>query len=278
MGDLTVDLDEARTALSAVAHRVALLLADDFDSSRTIPGLEWTVGDAVAHVATETKSFARLASGEITPEDMWNSYAPGTEGRPPSERMTLLNANEIASFDRSEVAGGGELIEAAVNDFLDTTRGWSSGGKFRGIEGDLEVATATCIVMSELLIHGGDLARGIGKPWEISADEARLVLTASTSLLPDFFDATEAGDMRATIDMRVRGGPRFAIWVHDGRLEVASRPIERVDCHISADPVAFLLVSYGRRSDVRSVLRGQLVAWGRRPWLAARLPRLLKNP
>jgi uncharacterized protein (TIGR03083 family) len=278
MGDLVVDLENARLSLASVAHRIAVLLAGEFDSARTIPGLEWTVGDAVAHVASETRSFARLASGEITPEEMWQTFAPGTEGRPSSERMAVLNAAEIAAFDRSLVSQGGQLAEAAVRDFLTTTEDWPSDRMFRGIEGDLALPTATCVVLFELLMHGSDLARGLGTPWEVSADEARLVLTGLSSLLPGQFDADAGRGTRATIYMRIRGGPQFAIWVHDGRLEVNSRPTEPVDCHISADPVAFLLVSAGRRSQLSGVLRGQLVAWGRRPWLAMQLPRLLQTP
>ncbi len=192
--------------------------------------------------------------------------------------MAVLNATEIAAFERSAVSRGGELAEAAVRDFLTTTKDWPSDRMFRGIEGDLPLPTATSVVLFELLIHGSDLARGIGKPWEISADEARLVLTGISSLLPGQFDADAAQDTRATIDMRIRGGPQFAIWVHDGCLEVSSQPTERVDCHISADPVTFLLVSVGRRSQFSGVLRGQLAAWGRRPWLAMQLPRLLQTP
>jgi len=278
MGGLAVDLEEARAALAAVARRITALLADDFDSSRRVPGLDWTVGDAVAHVASETRSFARLASGEITPEDMWNRYAPGTEARPSNERMAVLNANEIAGFDRGQVSRGGELVGAAIHDFLKATADWPSDRMFRGIEGDLELPTATCVVLGEMVIHGGDLAGGLGKPWVIRPDEARLVLAGLTALLPGMLDTTAVGNTRATIDLRVRGGPRFSIWVHDGRLDVVAEPVEKADCHISADPVAFLLVSAGRRSQLGGILRGQLVAWGRRPWLAMQLSRLLLAP
>lgn len=278
MGDLVVDLEHARAALASVAHRIATLLADEFDSSRRIPGMEWTVADAVAHVASETRSFARLASGDTTPEEMWAKFAPRTEGLSSSERMAALNSAEIASFDRSHISRGGELTEAAVGDFLATTKDWPSSRLFRGIEGDLTLPTATCVVLFEMLIHGGDLARGLGKPWMIPADDARLVLTGITALLPDQLDAAVAGDTRATVYMRIRGGPHFVVWIHDGVLEVGTEPTERIDCHISANPVAFLLVSAGRRSQMSGVLSGQLVAWGRRPWLAMRLPHLLQAP
>lgn len=234
--------------------------------------MEWTVGDAAAHVASETRSFARLASGEVTPEDMWERFAPGTEGMASGQRMSVLNSNEIAAFDRSLLSTAGELVEEAVGDFLATTNDRTPDRLFRGIEGDIALPTVTCVVMFELLIHGDDLARGLGKRWIISPEEARLVLTGISSLMPGQFDADAAGDMRATVFLRLRGGPAFALWVHDGRLDVVPDPVERVDCHVSADPVTFLLVSTGRRSQVGAVLRGKLMAWGRRPWLAARMP------
>ena len=278
MGDLAVDLDDARRALSAVAQRIAALLADDFDPSRKIPGLAWTVGDAVAHVASETRSFARLASGDLTPEAMWESYAPNSEGLPTSERMARLNAAEIAAFDRSQLDRGGELVTTGIGDFLSVTAGLPPDAVFRGVEGDLDIATATSVVLTEMLIHGDDLARGLDQPWVIPPDDARLVLTGLAALLPDMLDGEAAGDTRATLDLDIRGGPRYAIWIHDRSLDVVAEPVERVDCHIRADPVAFLLVSSGRRRQWPAVLRGQLVAWGRRPLLAARLSRLLQAP
>ena len=51
-----------------------------------------------------------------------------------------------------------------------------------------------------------------------------------------------------------------------------------VDCHVSADPVALLLVAYGRRSQWVPILTGRLVAGGRKPWLGVRLVRYLVAP
>lgn len=55
-------------------------------------------------------------------------------------------------------------------------------------------------------------------------------------------------------------------------------PRERVDCEIWADPVAFLLVGYGRLATWRAILSGGVLSWGRRPWTAARLPELFCRP
>ena len=64
----------------------------------------------------------------------------------------------------------------------------------------------------------------------------------------------------------------------DGTLHVSTDYAESVDCHLSADPTAFLLVMYGRQGPLRPALTGKVVAWGRKPWLAFRIPSLLQRP
>ena len=87
MAALVVDREHTRVALATVAHRIADLLADGFDPSAEVPGLAWTVGDLVAHIAAESRSFAMLATGEHTPQDMWDRFAPGTGHLPHPQRM-----------------------------------------------------------------------------------------------------------------------------------------------------------------------------------------------
>jgi hypothetical protein len=66
--------------------------------------------------------------------------------------------------------------------------------------------------------------------------------------------------------------------VIDGEAVVETIPSRRVDCYISADPVAFFLVATGLESHWRLIARGKLMTWGRRPWLAVRLPTLFVVP
>jgi len=47
---------------------------------------------------------------------------------------------------------------------------------------------------------------------------------------------------------------------------------------ISGDPVTFLLVGYGRMPLGRALLRGGVLAWGRRPWLGLRFNDHFANP
>jgi putative sterol carrier protein len=65
--------------------------------------------------------------------------------------------------------------------------------------------------------------------------------------------------------------------VDDGTA-VVSAAGEKADCVITADPVAFLLLGYGRISQLSPVLRGQLRPGGRKPWLAMKFGTLLSSP
>jgi hypothetical protein len=64
----------------------------------------------------------------------------------------------------------------------------------------------------------------------------------------------------------------------DGALDVSEERQGRVDCHLSADPWSFMLVSYGRVGQWNAALRGKVVTWGRRPWLGVKLGRLSATP
>jgi hypothetical protein len=67
--------------------------------------------------------------------------------------------------------------------------------------------------------------------------------------------------------------------IADGRLTVESQVDgQPADCHISADPWAFIQVLYSRTGPIRPALTGRILAWGRRPWLAFALPSLFRNP
>ncbi|MGH3848136.1 MAG: hypothetical protein ACRDRT_00220, partial [Pseudonocardiaceae bacterium] len=104
------------------------------------------------------------------------------------------------------------------------------------------------------------------------------VLAGATWTLPSMLDLTAAGGRRATYDLRVRGGLRAFVRVADGVLTVEPGRGLDADCHISADPVAFLLVGYGRRGQWGPIATGKLLAWGRKPWLGPRFAALVRNP
>jgi hypothetical protein len=137
----------------------------------------------------------------------------------------------------------------------------------------------TALALSELTMHGRDIATGTGRPWPISAEHAKLILGTVCPEMAPLVVRPEAGrGAPVTYEVRLRGnGPRFVIRVADGTAEVRAVG-GRVDCVISADPVTYLLVVYGRMPLGRALLRGGILAKGRRPWLGLRFKDMFFNP
>jgi hypothetical protein len=84
--------------------------------------------------------------------------------------------------------------------------------------------------------------------------------------------------LRATYDLRIRGGDSFHFLFDNGQLHIVEASSRKVDCHISADPVAFLMVVWNRQSQWSAIARGKLMSWGRKPWLGPQLRALIRNP
>jgi uncharacterized protein (TIGR03083 family) len=142
----------------------------------------------------------------------------------------------------------------------------------------IELAAQSAILLGEFVIHGHDLAGSIGRRWPIDPAHARLILAAATALLPRYVDRASAAGLTATYQVGLRGGPSFQVRFDRGAATVGPPQPGAADCRLTADPVTFLLVAYGRRSQWPGILRGQLRAWGPKPWLGPRFQRLLVRP
>jgi len=115
----------------------------------------------------------------------------------------------------------------------------------------------------------------------VPADWARTVFLGVLPVVPHYLDARRAQGRHAQYDIRLRGerAARAVFTVAGGALAIRA-PVagQRADCYLSADPWAFLLVLYGRSGPLKPTLAGQILAWGRRPWLALTLPALFRKP
>lgn len=78
-------------------------------------------------------------------------------------------------------------------------------------------------------------------------------------------------------DTRVLGLP-VAVDL-DEALEIYEREgLRFADIMMTADPVAYLLIGFGRQPIWRAALSGRVVASGRKPWDRLTLPKLFVNP
>jgi hypothetical protein len=146
----------------------------------------------------------------------------------------------------------------------------------------VSLAVQCGILLGEYVVHGRDLARSAGRPSHIDPSHAILIIAVITAVIPQYLNTDVARGVDVAYEMRVRGGSRFIFRVAGNKAgnkaTVEPGSGNSVDCRISADPVAFLLVAYGRQAQWRPALAGRMTAWGRRPWRALGFKRLLVNP
>jgi uncharacterized protein (TIGR03083 family) len=265
MNAVLVDLAEVRIALPMAAKQAAELVRSLADAGAPVPGLNWTVGQTTAHMVAAAMNYSRYATGQGTPETTIDLR----EGN-------LERIEQVGSQDLTELAG---LLVEETDRYLEWSAHLSADHPvpfFGGTE--VSLAAQTGILLGEYVVHGRDLARSAKRRWHIDPRHASMVMGAITAVLPRYLNREAARGARVAYDIRVRRGPRFIFRVAGNQATVEPGSGGPVDCRISADPVAFLLVAYGRQAQWRPVLLGKMTAWGRRPWRAFGLKRLLVNP
>lgn len=225
---------------------------------------EWDVGEAAAHVAASGPFFLSVAQGEQEPEDL--------------EAVAVNNAAILAADPERDLAVLADRIEASDSQFvafLDSVRGDPVLEVFRGVRAPL--STLVAVEAGELLVHGFDIAKASNLPWEIARDHAAPAATALLPLLPHLVATQETDGFEARFEVRIRGGGAAVVEFAAGaaRIEVPSG--KRVDCHISVDPAAYLLLGFNRIGQLRPLLAGKMLSWGRRPWLALKFPSLFRS-
>ncbi|MFI6942888.1 maleylpyruvate isomerase N-terminal domain-containing protein [Streptomyces sp. NPDC050418] len=279
--DPAVEHARARAALGDVVGRVARMVREAPDPSvrSGLPG--WSVGDVGAHLAAVYLACGAGFTGESVP---WDLVLPKDENAPLAERIAVLNAASVQLVGPGEREGLGELLRQRGEAFLQATEGMAPetpvSTPWYGSGVTLDLGTVTGLMLSESLVHGLDFARGAKVPWPIEPDHARLVLgQVMPAMMPMTVNAEQARGVRIAFDLAVKGGPRLAVEIEDGAATVVrDAGPRRYDCRITADPVAFLLVSFERTAPWKAALTGKMRAGGRKPWLASRLGQLIGAP
>jgi SCP-2 sterol transfer family len=283
------DWQQGQDALRQEVQRVTALLRSIENPSVPAVGT-WNLGEVAVQLSQAWLLVTCLAQQDLAPfhtviprdagvaagavvKDMWDWGNVTSSGlASDAERnLTVLadRIDELAEKYFSRCAG--------QKDF-DAPRQWI-------IEGAMfDQATLTYHALNETVVHGYDIARAAGRRWRIEPTHAAMVL--ARFIVPVlraadprvFVNGAKAAGLRATYDVRIRGGETFHFVFDDGALTVEDPSPRKIDCHISADPVAFLLVVWARQSQWSAIARGKLMAWGRKPWLGFQLRSLIRNP
>jgi hypothetical protein len=264
-----VTIQESLDALRRAAAATGELLGSISDSHADVPvpGLAWSVAETAAHLVALLRQSAAFTSGA-------RDGAAERAALPPSggigERMALGNARELDRLGERRIPVLRRLLESSVDEYVTLITGRGDGDPVETLSGPEDPAAMTAALVGEQLVHGFDLARAVGRRWTIDPGAARLTLTGLVPFLPYMVDAEATRRVGARIEVRIAGGPRFTLVLDHGRAAV--EPADgRCDCWIQAQPVPYLLTGYGRVNRWLPVLRRQIRAGGRRPWIAARL-------
>lgn len=266
-----VDWSAARAAVGEAASRLTAML-------RTLPTAdapalgEWDVTELATHISHAMDTISAMSNGggnileEISGLATLSTVMVQGEGRRP--------LHELADRIDASVAAFLAAMEAAGED---RSIAWFTRGS------ELPLSALTCHMLNELTVHASDIARAAGRPWPIDRQHASLIVMGFLfpvlhTLGPSMVVQEKAADVRARFEVRLRGDGRAWLRFHDGDLSVEASPLGPVDCHLSVDPAAFLLVAWGRLHQWHAIPRGQLLAWGRKPWLGLQLRSWLRNP
>ena len=278
---LTGPAEDTRRAYGPTLNALRNAVARSADLWRQIakpdapaPGLAWTAAETAAHVVGDLRDYTQALTRHA------NGYM--THANPPSESPSALsakvNARHLEAVPGRNLHRLADMLEVCGDAYLNAAVNADPGVDIATPNGlVIGPPTMAALLLGEQLVHGLDIASTAGIPWPIAASDALLVFPGALTVMPQYLRPRRAAGVHISFELRMRGGPSYRLAVDDGTAVVTAAGA-RADCVIAADPVAFLLLGYGRIGQLSPVLRGQLRAGGRKPWLAMKFGRLLYSP
>jgi uncharacterized protein (TIGR03083 family) len=245
-------------SLDVLAAGVANLIHAVDDPSRPAVG-HWTVGNVIAHLVSSVERYLPIITGHGSPITSFDGVPCDEEAR-----SVHVDPTDLPAWSDRYTTGATRCLAALRT--APPEIAWHGGLP-------LPRETIAAILAGEAAVHGYDIARAAGLAWRIPRGDARAVFRALAPLVCHDIDPAATAGVDARLRLWLRGDPLPPLTMHirDGALSIIPGATGPVDCTLWADPVAWLLTSYGRMGSARAVLTGGVVAWGRRPWLVLRL-------
>jgi uncharacterized protein (TIGR03083 family) len=284
MSSVEPDGAAVRQALEHASERAVDLVREGGSLDGPVPGLEWTKAQLVGHLVAICAAFATTLRGEDFAErfgtEFIGSYGSGATL---PEAVAAVNARVVqyASFPNPVAAAdaltmGTAALLAAFNAHRDLSL--LRPAPWYGPDVVLPVGNLLSLAVSELLVHGYDLARAVGadlRPSAATSASATAVAAAVMSeMLPRVLDKRRASGFTGSFEVRVRGGQRFVLRIADGKAWSEPAESQDVDCVLTLSAYHALLMGYDRLPAWRAIASGKAWAYGRRPWLGLQFDHL----
>jgi hypothetical protein len=124
----------------------------------------------------------------------------------------------------------------------------------------------------DLLLHGEDIARAVGVPFEIRERDMLLLLREGIELTPSYVKPGLSPAIDICVALEVPAAQPHVIHLHDGIAEArARRPDDRPDAVLKGSASTLLRLFLHRIGPLTAARQGLRIVGGRRPWKAMQL-------
>ena len=222
----------------------------------------WNVGDLSAHLVLTLRELTRALRGEQCAYD--GATVAGT--------AAAVDNYLVAEFPVRDMVALAEMFDVERARFVAALSDVDPDHPVPAIAPNATALALGAIFVVDHNNHGTQLAEAGARPWHLDLDDVRRCIAA---VAPATCDRQAAAHMSWRFALHLRGAAPLALSVEHGALVVGD-VTGPVDCHIVADPSAFLLESAGGFiSRPQMVFTGKLFAYGWRVWAILSLPKLL---
>jgi hypothetical protein len=250
------DREELRDRIGEMRERFSQL-ARLADPHARRPGLDWTVHEVVAHMLAVAHRYRTFAEGR----DFHRASHPRDLDQINHDEMKAVMAPIPELVDQIEA------LAPVMDEMFDTFPDDYSWEFHCGImvSGIMAQTNWLC----ELVLHGEDIARSIGVPWEIRERDMLLALrgimeAASAYVCTDVPRATNI-----CVELHIPDARPYVVHVHDGIAEFRERQqADRPDAVLKSPASTATRLFYQRVGVFGAVRDGLRVVGGRRPWKA----------
>ncbi|GHG16710.1 MULTISPECIES: maleylpyruvate isomerase N-terminal domain-containing protein [Amycolatopsis] len=269
-----------RAALPEVGGRFADLLTGVGDPHARALG-DWSIAEAASHVGMIALMYPSMIRGDGGPLPL-----PGLK-----EPIDAVSVDTIAGMNalglqlhperdpvrlaarlRADIA---ELLLVSADLDPEKPVWWLGGSR-------VPVAGVLAHLVNEMLIHGLDIARAIGRPWPVPARLEALFLELFLfgmvrNDLGRLLDDATPSPRRIAVEFRSAHTTPAVLALQHGRLRY-EEPDGTADVRLRFDPAVLVPMMFGRISRIRALLTGGVRIGGPRPWLLPAFLRTVRMP
>jgi len=269
-----------RAALPETAGRFANLVAGVPDANAKSLGA-WSIAETASHVGMIALLYTSMIRGDGGPLPL-----PGLEepiDTASVDTISRLNALALELYPERDPGRLAERLRADVAEVLLVSTDldpekpvWWLGGS------RVPVAGVLAHLVNELLIHGLDIARALGRPWPIPAAHEALFLELFLfgmvrNDLGRLLDDATPSPRRIAVEFRSAYTKPAVLALRHGKLR-AEEPDGTADVRLRFDPAVLVPMMFGRIGKLRAVASSGVRIGGPRPWLLPAFLRTVRMP